>query len=349
MTETSVVVSIITPVYNGSQWINECLTSVANQTYQGNLEISVYNDGSKDNSHEQLEKWRERLKEKNVDLILNGHNDPCPRGVGYAKNQAVKKSRGKFLCFLDIDDVMDENRILKQYQAAQTQDNAIVGSKFHREPDNSTERFTKWANGLPLDKLTTQIYTANGPTVVMPTWFCQRDVFDKVGGFDEGGQGVPEDLIFFYRHLDLGGSVMRVDEDLLMYRYHITSATFSVKEETIWNLRLRHFQDNVLATLKTFTIWNAGKQGRKFFRSLSPANQSKVIAFCDVDEKKIEKGCYTFEESKERPKPKIPIVHFTKAKPPLVICLKLDLTDGVFEENLSSLDLMEGKDYFLFS
>lgn len=55
----------------------------------------------------------------------------------------------------------------------------------------------------------------------MPTWFCSRKVFDRIeNGFSEKGKGTPEDLIFFYNHLDLSGIVRRVNEDLLMYRYH---------------------------------------------------------------------------------------------------------------------------------
>lgn len=64
----------------------------------------------------------------------------------------------------------------------------------------------------------------------MPTWFCHRSVFDKVGGFSEDGKGTPEDLIFFYRHLDLGGKLFRVDEPLVIYTYHITATTFSINE-----------------------------------------------------------------------------------------------------------------------
>ena len=98
-----------------------------------------------------------------------------------------------------------------------------------------------------------------------------------------------------------------------------------------------------------WTIWNAGKQGRKFYRSLKPENRRKIVGFCDVDVKKLTSGFYTYEESEERPKPKIPIVHFSQAKPPIVICVKQNLTKGQFEENLASLRLVEGRDYFFFS
>lgn len=162
-------------------------------------------------------------------------------------------------------------------------------------------------------------------------------------------EGTPEDLIFFYKHLDLGGNVARVEKDLLTYRYHPQQSTFTIAESTIWDLRLARLKQRVLAHWPSFTIWNAGKQGRRFYRSLDVANRKKVFAFCDVDEKKISRGVYIHEESEEVPRPRVPIIHFKDATPPLVICMKLDLTNGSFEANLSSLNLIEGVDYIHFS
>lgn len=118
----------------------------------------------------------------------------------------------------------------KKYKAFHSLIFQIIGCKFKRTPENSTVRYTKWANGLTQKQLTQQIYTSNGPTVIMPTWFCHKNVFRKVGGFSEEGKGVSEDLIFFYRHLDLGGKIKRVDDCLLVYRYHPNATTFSISE-----------------------------------------------------------------------------------------------------------------------
>jgi len=52
----------------------------------------------------------------------------------------------------------------------------------------------------------------------------------RVGGFNEEGAGTPEDLIFFYNHLDTGGEVKRVNEELLLYRYHPLATTHSILE-----------------------------------------------------------------------------------------------------------------------
>lgn len=182
--------------------------------------------------------------------------------------------------------------------------------------------------------------------------FLNYEIFleTRVGGFQESGKGTPEDLIFFYRHLDLGGKIIRVDQTLLVYRYHPLQTTFSIDEQVIWDLRLDRLQKLILPKWESgFTIWNAGKQGRRLYRSLKEEFQSQVISFCDVDVKKIKQGVYIYENSPLRPKPRIPIIHFSKAQPPLVICVKLDLTKGEFENNLKSLNLKEGVDYVFFS
>ncbi|XP_033037624.1 UDP-GlcNAc:betaGal beta-1,3-N-acetylglucosaminyltransferase-like protein 1 isoform X6 [Trachypithecus francoisi] len=310
-------VSIILPVHNAEPWLDECLRSVLQQDFEGTMELSVFNDASKDKSGAIIEKWRVKLEDSGVHVIIGGHDSPSPRGVGYSKNQAVAQSSGSYLCFLDSDDVMMPQRVRLQHQAAVQHPSSV--------------------------------FTANGPTVIMPTWFCSRAWFSHVGPFDEGGQGVPEDLLFFYEHLRKGGGVIRVDQSLLLYRYHLRAATHSVLEATIWTHRVHFLEEQALPRWAAFTIWNAGKQGRRLYRSLTAASQRKVVAFCDVDENKIRKGFYCHEDSQERPKPRIPILHFRAARPPFVICVKLDLTGGAFEDNLRSLHLQEGQDFLHFS
>ncbi|XP_016367298.1 queuosine-tRNA galactosyltransferase [Sinocyclocheilus rhinocerous] len=345
----SAAVSVIMPMFNASDWLDECLQAILEQDFPDRMELSVYDDGSTDNSRELLERWRQRFEDRGLPMLISGHSSSSPRGVGFAKNQAVRQSSGRFLCFQDADDIMRPRRVRLQCEAAAANPTAIVGCKVCRVPEGSTERYSRWINSLSPEQLLTQVYTSHGPTVIMPTWFCSRDWFEKVGPFNEGGKGVPEDLLFFYQSLRRGGHAIRVDECLLVYRYHEHAATHSVLEETIWSLRVHFLQERVLSQWESFTVWNAGKQGRRLYRSLSPTNQKKVKAFCDVDENKIQKGFYTYEESKEWPKPRIPVLHFTNASPPFIVCVKLDMTHGVLEGNLRSLQLKEGIHYYHFS
>ncbi|XP_068932727.1 queuosine-tRNA galactosyltransferase isoform X3 [Petaurus breviceps papuanus] len=315
--DSKIQVSIILPVHNAECWLDDCLQSVLEQDFEGTLELSIFNDASKDKSINIINKWKIRLETLGIRVIIGSHDSPSPRGVGFSKNQAIAQSSGSYLCFLDSDDVMMPQRVRLQYKAAIQHPNSV--------------------------------FTSYGPTVIMPTWFCSHEWFSQVGKFDESGKGVPEDLLFFYHHLRKGGGVFLVEQCLLLYRYHPYAATHSVLESTIWQHRVQFLEERALQHWTSFTIWNAGKQGRKLYRSLSLVNQKKVVAFCDVDKNKIKKGFYSYEDSKERPKPKIPIRHFKDADPPFVICVKLDLTGGTFEENLESLNLQEGLDYLHFS
>ncbi|XP_027481935.1 UDP-GlcNAc:betaGal beta-1,3-N-acetylglucosaminyltransferase-like protein 1 isoform X3 [Zalophus californianus] len=262
-------VSIILPVHNAEPWLNECLESVLQQDFEGSMELSVFNDASKDKSMTIIEKWKVKLEGSGIPVVIGGHASPSPRGVGYSKNQAIAQSSGSYLCFLDSDDVMMPQRVRLQLEAAAQHPTSIIGCQVRREPPNSTERYTRWINQLASDQLLTQkgtrgcgeelvsgspgvapsprhppwirgplagsqreqVFTSNGPTVIMPTWFCSRAWFSHVGPFDEGGQGVPEDLLFFYNHLRKGGGVVRVDQSLLLYRYHPDAATHSVLDE----------------------------------------------------------------------------------------------------------------------
>lgn len=271
------LVSIILPVYNAEPWLDECLRSVLQQDFEGAMELSVFNDASQDKSMTIIDKWKEKLEESGILVVVGGHSSSSPRGVGYSKNQAIAQSSGSYLCFLDSDDVMMPQRVRLQHEAAAQHPTSIIGCQVRREPPNSTERYTRWVNQLAPDQLLTQVFTSHGPTVIMPTWFCSRAWFSHVGPFEEGGQGEPKDLLFFYQHLRKGGGVVRVDQSLLLYRYHPQAVTHSILETTIWTYRVRFLEERALPHWSAFTIWNAGKQGRRLYRSLTAANQRKVV------------------------------------------------------------------------
>lgn len=343
-------ISIIIPIFNGEKWIENCMKSIARQTIlktETKVEIVVHNDGSSDKSEELLDNWCKYFVNRDVPFVIS--KSVISKGVGAARNAAVKRSSGEFLCFQDIDDVMLPNRILLQYEATKCNCNALTGSKISRKPVNSTPRLVRWANNLTRSQLKSQIYTSNGPTLLMPTWFCHRSVYDRVGGFAETGCGTPEDLLFFHAHIDAGGDLHRVDEELVIYTYHEGAATFSVKREYIWKIQLKRLEKHVLSQWEHFTIWNAGKAGRKLVHLLSPENLKKVQMFCDVDTNKIGKIIELYSPAKRKVIIKLPVIHFSDAQPPLLICVKLDLTNGEFESNLKSLNLIEGTDYIIFS
>ena len=101
------LVSIIIPTYNSSDYITETLTKLEKQTYP-NFEIVIVNDGSKDNTSSVLREYgltHSRL------IIINKENG----GVSSARNTGIRKAQGQFICFMDDDDEIDPNYLLKMY------------------------------------------------------------------------------------------------------------------------------------------------------------------------------------------------------------------------------------------
>ncbi|EGC40144.1 hypothetical protein DICPUDRAFT_146960 [Dictyostelium purpureum] len=199
-----------------------------------------------------------------------------------------------------------------------------------------------------------------------------------------GAKAIPEDLIFFNRHLDKGGKLRKAkiesivnissnqekekteqddatenedeqcngnkklkiikNEPLLVYRYHENNLSSQIHKHMLMKVRIEYLERRVLSKWSSFTIWGAGKDGKKFFTLLSDSSKKKVTAFCDVDKNKIGQkynAAYTPYS--------VPIIHFSQAKPPLVICVALDRSNGEFENNLNSLNLKEGTEYWHFN
>ena len=101
MNKNKIRFSIIIPNYNKGQYINECLSSVINQSYK-NLEIIVIDDGSTDNSLEEIKKFDVKFYTTNR------------LQAGGARNLGIKKAKGEYIIFLDSDDYLSNNNILEE-------------------------------------------------------------------------------------------------------------------------------------------------------------------------------------------------------------------------------------------
>ena len=95
------LVSIVTPVYNGEDFIEETINSVLIQDYE-NIEFIIVNDGSTDNS---LDKVQE-IKDSRINIYTTPNH-----GVSKARNTGILKSNSQYICFLDADDFWYENHL----------------------------------------------------------------------------------------------------------------------------------------------------------------------------------------------------------------------------------------------
>lgn len=93
------LISIIVPVYNVEKYIDRCINSIVNQTYN-NLEIILVDDGSKDKSRELVDSWA--LKDTRIKVFHKSNG-----GLSDARNFGINKANGEYISFVDSDDYVD--------------------------------------------------------------------------------------------------------------------------------------------------------------------------------------------------------------------------------------------------
>ena len=115
-------VSIIIPAYNAEKYIDDCLNSVLNQTYN-NLEIIVVDDCSTDNTYNMLKAYSQ--KDNRIKLYKMEKNG----GVSRTRNKAMKHITGDYLYFIDADDWIDLNYIEEMVRAIEKYNADIIINK----------------------------------------------------------------------------------------------------------------------------------------------------------------------------------------------------------------------------
>ena len=120
----SIKVSIIIPIYNAEQYLEQCLDAVVKQTLR-NIEIICINDCSPDNSKEIVEKYIE--EDKRIVFIDNKKN----LGKTISFNNALKIAKGEFVALNDCDDFMELDMLEKLYYKAYKGDYNMVKSSFN--------------------------------------------------------------------------------------------------------------------------------------------------------------------------------------------------------------------------
>ena len=100
-------ISVIIPCYKNFIFFERCISSVINQTYKNIEIIIIFDDGNK----KDLKTLKSILKKKKkIKLIINSKN----MGAGLSRNKAAKLAKGKYIAFLDSDDVWTRNKLKHQ-------------------------------------------------------------------------------------------------------------------------------------------------------------------------------------------------------------------------------------------
>ena len=149
-----------------------------------------------------------------------------------------------------------------------------------------------------------------------------------------------------------------------MYRNHASNLSGRTPFSYLFQLRVAALQAQVLcsplhpsfsAPGARFSIWNAGKAGKRFYRALRPDVQERVQEFADIDPKKLALGHFEAHEAGSRKQGRrVPIVAWTAVRAPCVICVRQELEDDESQiEFRRRIEVergwKEGVDYFFLS
>lgn len=111
-------ISVIVPVYNVEDYIEECLDSILSQD-EKDIEVVCVNDGSTDDSLKLLEEYR---RKDNRIIIISQEN----KGLAEARNSGIKAAKGEYIFFLDSDDKLAECALSKLYRTAVNENVPVV-------------------------------------------------------------------------------------------------------------------------------------------------------------------------------------------------------------------------------
>lgn len=209
MMHSNPLVSIIIPAYNARRFIGESIDSALNQTYS-NCEILVIDDGSTDDT-------RAFLQHRYGDQIRYIYQEN--QGRGAARNYGLHLARGKYIQFLDADDLILPDKIRMQVMFLEAHPEYAAAYChalffFEDDPDHPSDhpRQESYCSGDILEREILEPFLLPIMILVRRTWV------DKVGGFDETLRS-NEDWDLWLRIAHAGGLfAYMLGEPMALYR-----------------------------------------------------------------------------------------------------------------------------------
>ena len=139
--------SVIVSVYNTEKYVEKCIDSLINQTYE-NLELIIIEDGSSDSSLSVLRKYEKNAK---VLLIENGTN----KGLSYSRNKGLELAHGEYVGFIDSDDYVENDYYEELMKSIinNKSDLAVCDMKFKFIGENPHELMVSCCPEYPFNKI----------------------------------------------------------------------------------------------------------------------------------------------------------------------------------------------------
>ncbi|MCL1929976.1 glycosyltransferase [Candidatus Saccharibacteria bacterium] len=215
----SAVVSLIIPVYNVEDYLDECIESAVQQTYE-NLEIILVDDGSTDKSGRICDEWS--AKDDRVKVIHHKN-----KGASAARNKGLKMATGKYVQFVDADDVIDSQMVEKMFVECEEQGADIACCRYDAFSESLSDVFYQepkvYIKSNNVNQIADQVFNIT-TTSVCNKMFRKALLQENKLMFNEKlVRG--EDLLFTHQALSLAKKVCVVNEFLYHYRASVATST----------------------------------------------------------------------------------------------------------------------------
>lgn len=217
-------ISVIVPIYNVEEYLEECLDSVIAQTFS-DWEMILVDDGSTDSSGEIAEKYAQQYDNVFVIHQVNG-------GLSAARNTGLDIAKGEYIYFLDSDDYILDNTLQIAYETAEKNSAELVifnGIDFYKDKEDICEvHFTNF-NSYDIRISGRDVFNetvANNGGLLFCAWsqFVKRSLLEKINLRFKAGMLHEDDLYSFYLLMNVE-SVVVIKDILHMRRVHDGSIT----------------------------------------------------------------------------------------------------------------------------
>lgn len=221
-----VKVSVVIPVYNVENYLDDCLSSIVNQTLK-DIEIICINDGSTDSSLEILNRYAEKDNRITVISQENG-------GHAVATNRGMSMAKGEYLYLMDSDDIVKLNTLEDTYNIAKSKDLDFVIFKAinYNDPEDRFYETEVYSMQNLKKAVGTKVFNYKdipdnvifNMSVTPWSKLYNREFVERCGAhFPEGL--VFEDNVFFWQVLFNAERIYFHDEFLFTRRWYSTSST----------------------------------------------------------------------------------------------------------------------------
>ena len=250
------LVSIILPFKNEEKYLEECIDSIINQSYE-NWELVLVDDNSTDKSPEIAQNWTK--KDKRVRYFKNPNS-----GVITALQYGFKQSTGNLITRMDGDDVKSTDN-LEQLIFAVSPGTIAVGQVQYFRTDGLGAGYSQYQDWLNQCTQTNSNFTQIYKECVVPSpcWMAHRNDFILSGGFES--DIYPEDYDLCFQFYKAGLKTQGTKGIIHRWRDHPTRTTRvsnHYSDNRFMQLKLHYYGLIDLKDDKDLVLWGAGKKGK---------------------------------------------------------------------------------------